>query len=143
MQILNEKKQRAYGLGHKEKLGIGFRESYLAGLESEKQLRTSVKGLMQTHLPKETAAWGLYFLVVHHGLPSHWIGGFAAGHDFSGAMSSTSSELSALGSVTAMDFYGLWACCPRAIRDNCGPIGPRQLGASFHCFALVFRCSTT
>jgi solute:Na+ symporter, SSS family len=82
-----------------------FKASYLNSLESEKKLRESVKVLMKKHLPKEDSNDGDYiFLSFIMGYLPIGLVGLLLAMIFSGAMSSTSGELSALGSVTAMDF---------------------------------------
>ena len=141
-QILNEKKQegiRSWAQGKTPE--SVFRESYLAGLESEKQLRTSVKGLMQTHLPKEDSSDGDYiFLSFIMGYLPIGLVGLLLAMIFSAAMSSTSSELSALGSVTAMDFLRPMGLLPASdsgqLRAN--RMATAAWGVVSIVFALVF-----
>lgn len=141
-EMLNEQKQaniKAWAQG--ETPERVFKESYLQGLESEKQLRSSVKELMKSHLPKEDSSDGDYiFLSFIMGYLPVGLVGLLLAMIFSGAMSSTSSELSALGSVTAMDFLRPMGLLPQSdsgqLRAN--RIATAAWGAVSIVFALVF-----
>jgi SSS family transporter len=82
-----------------------FSKSLQQSLETESGLRASIKGLMKSHLPDEDSNDGDYiFLSFIMGYLPIGLVGLLLAMIFSGAMSSTSSELNALGSVTVMDF---------------------------------------
>lgn len=114
-----------------------FKASYLNSLESEKKLRESVKVLMKKHLPKEDSNDGDYiFLSFIMGyLPIGFVGLLLA-MIFAAAMSSTSGELSALGSVTAMDFLRPMRILPKS--DSGQLMANRLATAAWGVVAIFF-----
>lgn len=82
-----------------------FTNSLHQSIETESGLRASIKRLMRSHLPGEDSNDGDYiFLSFIMGYLPIGLIGLLLAMIFSGAMSSTSSELNALASVTVMDF---------------------------------------
>lgn len=114
-----------------------FKESYLNSLESEKKLRESVKVLMKKHLPKEDSNDGDYiFLSFIMGYLPIGLVGLLLAMIFAAAMSSTSGELSALGSVTAMDFLRPMGKLPKS--DSGQLMANRLATAAWGVVAIFF-----
>lgn len=114
-----------------------FKASYLNSLESEKKLRESVKVLMKKHLPKEDSNDGDYiFLSFIMGYLPIGLVGLLLAMIFAAAMSSTSGELSALGSVTAMDFLRPMRILPKS--DSGQLMANRLATAAWGVVAIFF-----
>ncbi|MBM3169978.1 MAG: sodium:solute symporter [Bacteroidetes bacterium] len=114
-----------------------FKESYLNSLESEKKLRESVKVLMKKHLPQEDSNDGDYiFLSFIMGYLPIGLVGLLLAMIFAAAMSSTSGELSALGSVTAMDFLRPMGILPKS--DSGQLMANRLATAAWGVVAIFF-----
>jgi Na+/proline symporter len=136
--VLNQEKQQNIDSWASGKIPkAAFKETYLKGLDTEKGLRLSVKRLMETHLPNEDSNDGDYiFLSFIMGYLPVGLVGLLLAMIFSGAMSSTSGELSALGSVTAMDFLRPMGLLPE---NDAGQLLVNRLAtAAWGLVAIVF-----
>jgi len=113
-----------------------FNTLFLASLETEKELRDSVKKLMSTHLPNEDSNDGDYiFLSFIMGYLPVGLVGLMLAMIFAAAMSSTSGELSALGSVTTMDFLRPMGILPA---NDSGQLMANRLATAAWGFVAIF-----